>query len=171
MATCDTCGTTILFGGVRDGQFRFCNEKCRQQGFLVQVAGQIPEEVVAEQIQQVHEGDCPRCGGRGPVDVHTSYRIWSVLVMTSWRSRPEICCRGCGIKSQLVGAGSSMILGWWGIPWGVIMTPVQVLRNLSGLAASPDPTRPSDQLDKLVRIHIAAHVLSQPRPEPEEAEG
>src|SRR5262249_3424002 len=26
----------------------------------------------------------------------------------------------------------SLLLGWWGIPWGVIYTPLTVLTNLSG---------------------------------------
>src|SRR4051794_39453210 len=26
----------------------------------------------------------------------------------------------------------SLLLGWWGIPWGIIYTPLTVLTNLSG---------------------------------------
>jgi len=29
MATCPSCGYTILFGGIREGDLRFCSAKCR----------------------------------------------------------------------------------------------------------------------------------------------
>jgi hypothetical protein len=28
--------------------------------------------------------------------------------------------------------GVSLLLGWWGVPWGVIYTPVTIFANLSG---------------------------------------
>lgn len=28
MAKCGYCGTTILFGGKKDGDLRFCNDEC-----------------------------------------------------------------------------------------------------------------------------------------------
>jgi hypothetical protein len=159
MASCGYCGSTILFGGVRDGDLRFCNENCRQQGFLLAVADQVPEDVISQHVSQVHEGNCPKCGGPGPIDVHTSYSVWSALVLTSWRSRPEVCCRACGIKAKLGRTLSSVALGWWGVPWGIIITPIQVLRNMMGLFSSPDPIRLSAQLENIVKVHLAAHLV------------
>lgn len=66
MASCDYCGSTILFGGSREGDFRFCNDKCRQGGALLAVASQIPPDVLAEQVKRLHQGPCPSCGGEGP---------------------------------------------------------------------------------------------------------
>ena len=40
----------------------------------------------------------------------------------------------------------SLLFGWWGLPWGVILTPVTVLTNLTGgrptriTGADPSPT-------------------------------
>lgn len=101
MAKCAYCGTYILFGGERDGSRRYCNAKCRQAGFMVVVADHVPPEDLAEQLSLWHNSNCPKCGGTGPVDVHTSHRIWSALFMTSWSSRPEVCCRRCGIRAKL----------------------------------------------------------------------
>src|SRR5262245_1613216 len=83
MAKCGYCGTTILFGGARDGDVRYCNADCQQRGAVAAVAQHVPDQLVSEQVWKVHQGVCPRCGGRGPVDVHTSYRVWSALVLTS----------------------------------------------------------------------------------------
>jgi hypothetical protein len=161
MARCDYYGTIILFGGAVDGDLRFCNETCQANGMVLSVAHQLPEGAVAEHLRSVHEGECPSCNGPGPVDIHTTHRIWSMLVMTSWQNSPRMCCRSCGIKAQLGGLFSCLVLGWWGFPWGLIMTPVQVIRNLSGIIAGPDPSRPSAQLERAVRVQLAAHLLAQ----------
>lgn len=95
------------------------------------------------------------------MDVQTSYRVWSAVLVTSWRSRPQICCRACGVKSKLGDALFSAVLGWWGIPWGFLVTPVQVTRNLAGLASAPHPSEASDQLHKLVALNLAANLVER----------
>ena len=137
MAKCAYCGTTIIFGGSRQGDLRFCNNECRNAGTLLNVSQQLPADIVREQMWAFHQGNCPKCGGRGPVDVHMSYRVWSALVVTSWSSRPHLSCRSCGVKSQLEDAAFSLVLGWWGFPWGLIATPIQVGRNLYAMSRGP----------------------------------
>lgn len=158
MARCEYCGSTILFGGTQEGPFRFCNDRCATSAPLVVASRDLPETLVDQQSWAVYQGACPACGGVGPVDVQTSYRVWSALLLTSWSSRPQVACRSCGVKSKLGDALFSVVLGWWGFPWGLIVTPVQVIRNLVGLASSP-PNAPSDALRKLVRVHLAAQAM------------
>ncbi len=158
MAKCDYCGSTIIFGGKREADMRFCNDKCRGNGRLLTLSRQVPEHVVHESLWKVHQGACPKCKGPGPVDVHVSHRVWSAFLLTSWRSTPNISCRSCGTKSQLGNAAFSLVLGWWGFPWGVIMTPVQIGRNIAGMAKGPDPAQPSAQLEKSVRMAIVSSV-------------
>ncbi len=163
MATCAYCGSTILFGGKKDGDLRFCNDSCYQKGFLVAVSNQVPDHLVQQHMQEVHMGNCPKCNGRGPIDVHTSYRVWSMFLVTSWNSIPQISCRSCGIKSQLTGIAFSGLLGWWGIPWGIIITPVQIVRNIAGIISGPDPLKPSPRLENLVRLNLAGILVEQNR--------
>lgn len=154
MAKCDYCGTVILFGGVKDHELRFCNPTCHEYGRYLRDAMSIPKESVDEIVRDVHTKACPKCHGPGPVDVHTSYRVWSAIVVTSWYSEPEICCSSCGIKSKLSNTAFCLLLGWWGIPWGFLITPVQVARNLIGMTSHPDPAKPSPELERLVRLHL-----------------
>lgn len=161
MTRCDYCGTTILFGGKRDANGRFCNAKCQASGGLLALSRQLPEAAVQEQVWKVHQGLCPKCQGTGPVDVHVSYKVWSALFMTSWSSTPAISCRSCGVKSQLQGAAFSLVLGWWGIPWGLILTPVQIGRNLFGIMRPSDPSKPSAQFERILRMNIAANAMQQ----------
>jgi hypothetical protein len=53
---------------------------------------------------------------------------------------------------------SSLFLGWWGFPWGLILTPVQIGRNLFGLVRSPSSFAPSAQLERIVRLTIAEDI-------------
>jgi hypothetical protein len=161
MATCDYCGTTILFGGKRDANGRFCNQKCQSGGAMLALSKQVPDTMVRDQVWKTHQGICPRCGGSGPVDVHVSHKVWSALLLTKWSSVPQISCRACGRKSQWTGVGFSLLLGWWGFPWGLIMTPIQIGRNLVAMGRSADASSPSPELEKIVRMTMASQA---PRP-------
>lgn len=161
MARCDYCRTTILFGGVRDRGYRFCNATCQENGSVLMAFTQISPEVLEQQVRAIHEGMCPLCSGRGPVDVHTSHRVWSALLLTSWVSRPQICCRKCGRMEKIKDSLFSLFLGWWGFPWGLIVTPIQIMRNLVGLLRQPDPSKPSHQLRRLIQIHIGKQMQSR----------
>lgn len=159
MSKCDYCGSTILFGGKRDANGRFCNEKCRARGVLLARSRQFPEAAVREQVWNIQQGACPRCGGSGPVDVYVAHKVWSALVVTQWSSTPQLSCVACGRKSQLSAAAFSLILGWWGFPWGLLLTPIQIGRNLFALTRSANPASPSPQLEKWVRLKMAAGAM------------
>jgi len=161
MAKCDYCGSTIIFGGKQTGALRFCNDRCLQGGAFLAVSQQVPDNIVQQAVWSVHQGSCPECRGPGPVDVHVSHRVWSALLLTSWRSQPRVSCRRCGIKSQVSDAAFSLFFGWWGFPWGIIMTPVQIGRDIVALTCGPDPTKPSAELHRMVRMNIAASPATQ----------
>lgn len=160
MASCAYCNTRILFGGKRDGELRYCNEKCQHQGRLSEAANQLSPADVKAHIFRVHRGNCPKCDGPGPVDVHTSYRVYSVVMMTSWSSRPLVACARCGTKQKIGDTVFSLFLGWWGLPWGILMTPVQLTRNLIAFGKTPDPETPSPALEQVLRSHLAAQLIA-----------
>jgi hypothetical protein len=157
MSTCNHCGALILFGGERLGNLRFCNDECFRAGAVAsaayELAKQVPEELVQDHVLAVHQGNCPRCGGPGPVDVHVSHRVWSAGHHAFWSSRPHVSCRACGVKSQLADALFTLLFGWWGI--GCVVVPVQIVRNILGMLRYPDPAAPSPRLEQMVRLDIA----------------
>lgn len=161
MAKCDYCSSTIIFGGKSDGNGRFCNQRCQGHGRLLALSRKLPEAAVQEQVWKTHQGPCPKCDGPGPVDVHVSHKVWSALVLTSWSSTPQMSCRSCGLKSQLASTVFSLALGWWGFPWGLVLTPVQIGRNLLAMARPQEPSKPSAQLEKIVSMTIASNALRQ----------
>lgn len=158
MAKCSYCNSTIIIGGVRDEELRFCNQKCRQEGALLRVAQLIPEIEVRNRVASIHQGPCPKCLRMGATDVHTSYSVWSALILTNWKSSLRISCVPCGKKAKIKATVSSLFLGWWGFPWGLVLTPVQISRNLFGLVATPPTSVPSPQLERIVRLGLAAEL-------------
>lgn len=165
MARCDYCDSFILFGGKKQSGRTFCNDSCLQEGRLMIAADRLPQHVVDDAVDEAHQSSCPLCNGPGPIDVHTSHTIWSLIALTSWRSTPHVCCRSCGRQKQLMGFVTSGLFGWWGFPWGVIYTPIQIGKNLSGMLGGPDADVPSEQLELLTRLDIAARVdAGEPMP-------
>ena len=158
MAKCSYCSSTILIGGVRDGELRFCNQKCRQAGALLKVARLIPEIEVKNRVAVIHQGPCPKCQRVGSIDVHVAHSIWSALVITTWKSSPQVSCMPCGKKAKVKAAVGALFLGWWGFPWGLILTPIQIGRNLFGLVNTPPAFTPSAQLERIVRLGLAADL-------------
>jgi len=131
--TCAACGQTIVFGGKREGPFRFCNDKFQAKGATTAVLDLLPQvsvDLVMSRAWQIFQGACPACHGPGPVDAYKSYRVYSVFVFTSHGARVHVSCRSCATKSRLRDIGFSLLFGWWAFPWGLIMTPVQVVRNV-----------------------------------------
>jgi len=160
MGRCDNCRTVILFGGVSSAGLRFCSQSCAEKAQLAIVGQGFSDREVRKHVWDVYKGACPACGGEGPTDLRMSYRVFSLIFVTRWSTHPVLGCRGCGVRSQLLGLAFSLVLGWWGFPWGLLMTPVQVLRNLFGLF-SADDGKPSEALDKVVRIRLATELAAQ----------
>jgi hypothetical protein len=163
MATCAYCETTILFGGERLGGARYCNETCLQNAALTQAASQLSPYDVHRNVKELHQGNCPRCQGPGPVDVHVSHHVWSALVVTRYSSSTIIGCKKCGNKARIFSSVLSLVFGWWGIPWGLIMTPVQIGRNVVGMLSVPDGKVPSPALQSAVRLQMAASTQGESR--------
>lgn len=161
MAKCSYCSGTIVFGGEREGELRFCNKNCLENGRVIIAAEQVPLDLVEDWAAKIHQGNCPKCNGSGPVDVQTSYTVWSFFILSSWNSKAEVCCNTCGYKKKTWGLISSMVLGWWGFPWGIIMTPIQVIRNIIGFFKGANQEGASDQLKQIAKLQIAQQALEQ----------
>jgi len=164
MSKCGYCGSTILMGGVRAGGQVFCNRKCFQDAHVLTASQQIPSDVLDQKVQEVWAGNCPECKGPGPADLHKAYQVWSAIVTTRWSTKPRICCRSCATKRQIAGAVSSLIVGWWGIPWGLILTPVQIARDIAGIFGGPDKSRPSEGLRRAVLVTLGKRIAANQAP-------
>lgn len=164
MASCSSCGTMILFGGIREGDDRFCKEACRAHASAG--AAVPPAEVLAE-AARVRNGPCPQCARSGsPIEVRMSHRAMSFIFVTQWSSQPHLSCRGCYTRAAIGDTLLTLVLGWWGFPFGLLLTPIQVIRNLGGLFSAERPNAPaSNALKAAVRKELA---MTARRPVPVE---
>ena len=160
MASCATCDRFILFGGKIVEDRRYCSAKCEQRGEIARTVNSIPADALEQQVRQVHGGMCPKCAGSGPVDVHTSYRALSAIVITRWSNHPIVSCNRCGARAQLRDLCISLAFGWWGVPWGLFITPVQIGKNIRALVQKPDPAQPSKALYRVIGSAMAGQMLA-----------
>lgn len=152
MHPCDFCKKTILFGGVQDGQFRFCGQDCAIQGKGLVDAFALPDALVDPILMTSHQAKCPRCNGPGPIDVHHYHSIWSIFILSRWVTKTRISCRPCGLKAQAFASVFSLIFGWWGFPWGIVITPLQIGKNLKLMLFPFSTLRPSKDFERVIRL-------------------
>jgi len=66
----------------------------------------------------------------------------------------------------MAGAFFSLFLGWWGFPWGLLLTPIQIGRNVFGMVRPPEPSKASSQLEKIVRMTLASQAVQRQQAAP-----
>ena len=170
MKKCEVCGTLIVFGPVRSGEHIYCSYVCRDEGDFEEETAIVSNGEAEEMALALNLGECPKCDGPGPVDMQYSYTVWSVFVLTSYKTISEVCCGTCGRKSKLKAALFSLGLGWWGLPFGLLITPVQIARNLFGMLCGPVAGSPSPELEPVAKLLLADHYHQQEIEEFDEAD-
>jgi hypothetical protein len=159
MARCRTCKGFVLFGGKTDGDYRYCTQKCLDEDLLRETGEMLPQDLLDERVHAVHQGRCPTCKkDQGSVDVHWAYSLWTFIYFTQTRSHQLLCCRSCARQAQFWASVKSILLGVWG-PIGILITPVQILRNIGAMIGGPPPYAPSAPLFQLIRRVTAEQIV------------
>ena len=161
MAKCGYCGSTIVIGGVSANGQRYCSNKCYQGAYILTVTKDVPADVLERKVEEVWRGNCPKCRGLGPIDVHKVHQVWSALILTRWTTTAQVSCHSCAVKRQFGGVAFSLVFGWWGFPWGLILTPIQITRNVIGMVKGPDRSKPSANLRRTVLVGLGSEMLAK----------
>ncbi|MDE3071660.1 MAG: hypothetical protein KGJ63_02880 [Pseudomonadota bacterium] len=124
--------------------------------------GRLAASVSAQEIDrlafELRSRRCLSCDSKEPVDVFPSYFVYSVVLWTSWRKKRNLSCRSCGRKRQAKELAASLLLGWWGFPFGLVVTPIIVLANVIGMVRNPLGKEPGNELKEYARL-VAAHEI------------
>ncbi len=156
---CDYCGNSARFSPVLDQGQRFCSKRCLRQTRLLEISVDISDEEIIRHARNIKNGECPDCHKRdSKVEVRYYYRVWSAIVFTQWAKRTHVCCRACGRRTNFGSIMFSLLLGWWGFPWGIIITPAQIISNLVEIFKGREEPEPSDELIQAARIELAAAI-------------
>ena len=161
VARCPTCNEWIMLGAKRWGDVKFCSDRCLVEARCEAVASRLPAELIEEQVHLVHQAACPVCGGAGPVDLHLSHRVWSIVFLTTSVDDPRVSCRRCAVGVKLRDSLFSGLFGWWGLPMGLLLTPAQIYRNVAGLFTLPAPDSPSPPFVAHIRRCLAQEAWEE----------
>jgi hypothetical protein len=75
---------------------------------------------------------CPICQNTSELLNGTIvYTVKSFLVFTINESKIIIACSSCLNKKSNQAILSTLLLGWWGVPWGLLKTPLYLYRNFA----------------------------------------
>ena len=119
-------------------------------------AADIGDDVVLAHANAIRQGDCPRCRQRrSPVELRTEHWVWSAIFITRYGRRTSLACRPCARAGNLKALLTSTLFGWWGFPFGLLITPYKIVINVVELLRKDRP-EPSDALRNLVRSRLAA---------------
>ncbi len=63
--------------------------------------------------------NCPICGkSLEKLNATVTAQTISILIITNYEKRPRIGCPKCLKNKNISAAITTLVLGWWGIPWG-----------------------------------------------------
>lgn len=156
MGPCYTCGKTVAFGGVKDHGFRFCSKQCRTyKAPQLKALSAISDSSVEAEALRIREGACARCGEQGGVDIQKSAFVWSAIIITKMKEDKFVGCAKCARKAQAKASLGTLLVGWWGIPFGIIATPTAIVINLVLMLTSGTKAHPSKNLKSYARERLA----------------
>jgi len=161
MATCANCKKIILMGGLRQEGLRFCGKPCLQRGQAALLAARMPEAERVRAAQTLFRGPCPTCNKRGGIDLYKSHYVMSFVLFTRHGSHSLISCRTCALKKQGGDFMLSSLVGWWGIPFGLLLTPVALLRNGYAMLFPPNGVEPSPAFQQEVALRLACAEIDR----------
>lgn len=73
---------------------------------------------------------CPSCGTTSvKLNGTMTSEVASYLVITQSKKKLRIACPVCLDKANNDATTKTLLLGWWGIPWGVVRTIQAVIHN------------------------------------------
>jgi len=116
----------------------------------------VSEEEILAYCQVLRAQPCPVCQSVArPLNATRTSKVMSMLVLTIWDKKLTIACPPCLDKHNREGSLLSGLLGWWGVPWGVLRT-AQALRANRGMAALNNLPYPNDLLKEFVVRNVGA---------------
>ncbi len=79
----------------------------------------------------VRDLDCPYCGSSEQrLNGTLTSQVMSFIVFTSYKKELTVACPDCLDKENNKALTVSLVLGWWGIPWGIIRTIGAIRHNI-----------------------------------------
>lgn len=124
------------------------------------------EKAIAAQLRVVSEEEilaycavlraqpCPVCHSADqPLNATLTSKVVSFIVLTIQEKRLAIACPPCLDQLNREGSNASVLLGWWGLPWGIIRT-IRALRANNKILITNHLPYPNDLLRQFVMHNV-----------------
>lgn len=109
--------------------------------------------------EQIGGGEpCHRCGA-SPAQTNEYMWVISFVVFTRHLTYPAHLCRTCATRTGLTDLAKSALLGWWGVPWG-LLTFGALYKNVRSLARWSSIPKPVLALAALLALSAPAAVVA-----------
>ena len=90
----------------------------------------LSEETLLAYCDILRDLPCPVCGSTtDKLNATITATVISFVVMSTYRKEMKIACPQCMDKLNNNATMKTAIMGWWGLPWGLIRTPQALLFN------------------------------------------
>lgn len=91
----------------------------------------IDDKVLHEYSDILRNLPCPICNSNNEkLNATVKGEVISFIIMTNYEKKLKIACPDCLDKENNNGLVKSVLLGWWGFPWGIINTIQSIFFNL-----------------------------------------
>lgn len=114
----------------------------------------VTEAEIVEYCKLLQSQPCPRCCSTDrPLNATLTSKVLSMLVLTTWHKQFAIACPSCLDKLNRDASNITVLLGWWGLPWGVIRT-IRALNSNRKMAQTNHVPYPNELLKAFVGRNI-----------------
>lgn len=164
-AECDFCGNSAMSKPVIDSGQRFCRPRCLHAARISEAAVDLAEADITAVAQAIQDGLCPSCRQTGSlVEVRHYHRVMSFGVFTRYTKSSKLCCLECGRTENLKSFALTFLLGWWGMPFGILLTPTYLVANIGEMFERRRRGELSEGLVREARYQLAARALQPAGP-------
>ena len=133
--------------GLRPEALELLKQEIARRGLTtdaVKAADVLTKEVSAEEldayVETIRNLPCPFCGGTDQkLNATITSNVVSFILFTHQQKEVKIGCPRCLNKQNNNAMIKTALLGWWGIPWGLIRTPKALLFNANQKAQNDLP--------------------------------
>lgn len=120
--SCDYCNSSATYKPVLDSGQRFCSVDCLNNTRLSEISEDIPGREIILHAKELKSSECPKCHIKdNNVEARKYHTIISIVFLSFISDKTHICCISCGRKTNFFAIVYCFFLGWWGIPFGIIV--------------------------------------------------
>ncbi|MCJ8312244.1 MAG: hypothetical protein HRU38_08380 [Saccharospirillaceae bacterium] len=158
---CATCNSFIIFPGKKAGKRKYCNQHCFDMDKLGRISDDVSDTDAISRANIIKVSSCPTCQQTKALEIYKSYFVYSIILFTSWKTISELSCRSCAKKQQATNLTISSLAGWWGFPFGLIVTPIIIGANIVALIKKTDQENTSKALIEYSRMSLAREIRDE----------